>query len=72
VQRLLRIEPINIFIRYAWIVSLFLIFWTTLAPHVLFFANDFEKHLQDLKFSPPVSNAFPLTKQNSPLMKSSS
>jgi hypothetical protein len=29
-----------------------------------------EKHLQDLKFSPPVSNAFPLTKQNSPLMKS--
>jgi hypothetical protein len=25
-----------------------------------------------LKFSPPVSNAFPLTKQNSPLMKSSS
>jgi hypothetical protein len=22
-----------------------------------------------LKFSPPVSNAFPLTKQNSPLMK---
>jgi hypothetical protein len=32
----------------------------------------FEKHFQDLKFSPPVSNAFPLTKQNSPLMKSSS
>jgi hypothetical protein len=27
---------------------------------------------QDLKFSPPVSNAFPLTKQNSPSMKSSS
>jgi hypothetical protein len=25
-----------------------------------------------LKFSPPVSNAFPLTKQNSPLMKFSS
>ena len=24
------------------------------------------KHFQDLKFSPPVSNAFPLTKQNSP------
>jgi hypothetical protein len=32
----------------------------------------FRKHFQDLKFSPPVSNAFPLTKQNSPLMKSSS
>jgi hypothetical protein len=31
-----------------------------------------EKHFQVLKFSPPVSNAFPLTKQNSPLMKSSS
>jgi hypothetical protein len=30
----------------------------------------FAKHFQDLKFSPPVSNAFPLTKQNSPLMKS--
>jgi hypothetical protein len=26
----------------------------------------FAKHFQDLKFSPPVSNAFPLTKQNSP------
>jgi hypothetical protein len=25
-----------------------------------------------LKFSPPISNAFPLTKQNSPLMKFSS
>jgi hypothetical protein len=25
-----------------------------------------EKHSLDLKFSPPVSNAFPLTKQNSP------
>jgi hypothetical protein len=32
----------------------------------------FEKHFQDLKFSPPVLNVFPLTKQNSPLMKSSS
>jgi hypothetical protein len=30
----------------------------------------FEKHLQDLKFSPPVSNAFPLTKQNTPSIKS--
>jgi hypothetical protein len=28
-----------------------------------------EKHLQDLKFSPPVSNAFPLTKQTLPLDK---
>jgi hypothetical protein len=27
---------------------------------------------QDLKFSPPVSNAFSLTKQNSPSKKSSS
>jgi hypothetical protein len=27
----------------------------------------FEKHFQVLKFSPPVSNAFPLTKQNPPL-----
>jgi hypothetical protein len=27
---------------------------------------------QDLNFSPPVSNAFPLTKQNSPSIKSSS
>jgi hypothetical protein len=26
-----------------------------------------EKHLQDLKFSPPVSNAFPLTRQKLPL-----
>jgi hypothetical protein len=34
--------------------------------------NILEKHFQDLKFSPPVSNAFPLTRQNSPLMKSSS
>jgi hypothetical protein len=25
-----------------------------------------QKHFQDLKFSPLVSNAFPLTKQNSP------
>ena len=31
-----------------------------------------KKHFQDLKIFPPVSNAFPLTKQNSPLMKSSS
>jgi hypothetical protein len=44
-----------------------------------FFANSqryanmiFEKHFQDLKFSPTVSNAFPLTKQNSPSMKFSS
>jgi hypothetical protein len=29
-----------------------------------------EKHLQGLKFSPPVSNAFPLTKQNSPSINS--
>jgi hypothetical protein len=69
---------------HGWLSS-YLNIWTTLAPHVLFcnvleirfqniFANsqDFEKHFQDLKFSPPVSNAFPLTKQNSPLMKSSS
>jgi hypothetical protein len=34
--------------------------------------RDFEKHFQDLKFSPPLSNAFPLTKQNSPLINSSS
>jgi hypothetical protein len=34
--------------------------------------KDFEKHFQDLKFSPPVSNAFPLTKQNSPSTKFSS
>jgi hypothetical protein len=34
--------------------------------------NIFEKHFQDLKFSPPISNAFPLTKQNSSLMKSTS
>ena len=27
----------------------------------------FAKHFQDLKFSPPVSNAFPLTKQKLPL-----
>jgi hypothetical protein len=33
---LLGIEPILILTRYAWIVSLFLTFWTTLAPHVLF------------------------------------
>jgi hypothetical protein len=31
-----------------------------------------KKHFKDLKFSPPISNAFPLTKQNSPLMKFSS
>jgi hypothetical protein len=29
----------------------------------------FEKHFQDLKFSPPVSNAFPLTKTKLPLNK---
>jgi hypothetical protein len=53
-------------------------FWTTLAPLVLFcnvleilFQKSFANS-QDLEFSPPVSNAFPLTKQNSPLMKSSS
>jgi hypothetical protein len=33
--------------------------------------KNFEQHFQDLKF-PPVSNAFPLTKQNSPSMKFSS
>jgi hypothetical protein len=32
----------------------------------------FEKHFQDLKFLPLVSNAFPLTKQKLPVMKSSS
>jgi hypothetical protein len=63
-------------------------FWTTLAPLVLVlqsFGDSFSKSFansqrymnrilrsQDLKFSPPVSNAFLLTKQNSPLMKSSS
>jgi hypothetical protein len=26
----------KILIRYAWIVSLFLTFWTSFAPHVLF------------------------------------
>jgi hypothetical protein len=46
VQRLLGIEPINV-TRCAWIVSLFLTFWTTLAPHVLFlqiiiFVNPFQ------------------------------
>jgi hypothetical protein len=28
--------------------------------------KSFAKHFQDLKFSPPVSNAFPLTKQKLP------
>jgi hypothetical protein len=28
-----------------------------------------KKHFQDFEISPPVSIAFPLTKQNSPLMK---
>jgi hypothetical protein len=32
--------------------------------------KNFEKHFQDLKFSPPVSIAFPLTKQNSPSINS--
>jgi hypothetical protein len=32
--------------------------------------KDFEKHFQVLKFSPLVSNAFPLTKQNSPSISS--
>jgi hypothetical protein len=72
--------------KVAWILSSILTFWTTLAPLVLFLQNlleilfkvflqivkGFEKHFQDLKFSPPVSNAFPLTKQNSPSMKFSS
>jgi hypothetical protein len=87
---LLGIKPIYTFIGYAWIALFILIFWTTLAPLVLFlqmfwkfffkvfcksskvYEKDFEKHFQDLKFSPPVSNAFPLTKQNSPSMKFSS
>jgi hypothetical protein len=68
------------------LLSSYLTFWTTLAPLVLFLqtlleilfkvflqiVKDFEKHFQDLKFSPPVSNAFSLTKQNSPSMKFSS
>jgi hypothetical protein len=29
----------------------------------------FEKHFEDLKFSPPVLNAFPLTKTKLPLNK---
>jgi hypothetical protein len=32
----LGIKPINTFIRYVWIAFFLLIFWTTLAPHVLF------------------------------------
>jgi hypothetical protein len=32
----LELSQYKYFIRYAWIVSLISIFWTTLAPHVLF------------------------------------
>jgi hypothetical protein len=39
VQSLLGIEPILILMEYAWIASLFLTFWTILAPQVLVFAN---------------------------------
>jgi hypothetical protein len=46
VQRLLGIKPIYIFIRYAWIAFFLLIFWTMLAPLVLFlqmlFGNSFQ------------------------------
>jgi hypothetical protein len=91
VQRLLGMKPIIILIGYAWMLSSYIKFWTTLAPLVLFFANVleilfqnsfansqrymnkiFEKHFQDLKFSPPVSNVFPLSKQNSSSIKISS
>jgi hypothetical protein len=36
VQSLLGIEPIYIFIKYAWIAFFLLTFWTTFAPLVLF------------------------------------
>jgi hypothetical protein len=79
-------KPIIISTRYAW-MAFFLLNILNHACTTSFvlqsFGNSFSKsfansqsymnnNFQDLKFSPPVSNAFPLTKQNSPLMKSSS
>jgi hypothetical protein len=58
------------------LVLFFQMFWKffskSFANIQMYKNNIFEKHFQDLIFSPLVSNAFPLTKQNSPLMKSSS
>jgi hypothetical protein len=77
-------KPIIISTRYAWMAFFLLknfgprlhvfanVFGNSFANSQRYMKKIFEKHFQDLKFSPPVSNAFPLTKQNSPLMKSSS
>jgi hypothetical protein len=43
VQRLLEIKPIDIYTRFAWIAFFLLIFWTTLAPLVLFLQNLFSR-----------------------------
>jgi hypothetical protein len=44
---LLRIKPINNFIRYEWIAFFYLTFWTTLAPLVLVLQILFGKSFQD-------------------------
>jgi hypothetical protein len=52
VQRLLGIKPIFTFTRYAWIAFFYLTFWTTFAPHVLFFqilSENFSVLLQIVK-----------------------
>jgi hypothetical protein len=44
---LLGIKPIYSFTRYAWIAFLYLTFWTTLAPLVLFLQILFGKSFQN-------------------------
>jgi hypothetical protein len=74
------------FNRYAWLLSFILTFWTTCFVFANLLENLFQGLLQIVKgiwirlqeafscfeISPPISNAFPLTKQNSPCIKFSS
>jgi hypothetical protein len=48
VQRLLGIKPIYTYTRYAWLLSFYLTFWTTLAPLVLLLKILLEKSFQSL------------------------
>jgi hypothetical protein len=56
------LTPLVLFLQMFW--KFF--FQNSFANSQRYMNKNFEKHFQDLKFSPPVSNAFPLTKQNSP------
>jgi hypothetical protein len=71
VHMLVRIEPMKGFIQMNGLLFSYLTFWTTFAPLVCFcksFANSqrymnmIARSILRFEITPPISNAFPLTK----------